>query len=149
MSPRAHGALMARDVGEIVGVSGTTIGQWARRGLIRSSQSDAEPRIYGVEDVAEASVVAELLSRGLGHRDVHRAIERLNGTGSPWPLSDAWLATTDEPRPRLVLRDNGAKYVLDARGWQRLALVPPLREVRVRLHAHPAGSWGPSAPASA
>jgi DNA-binding transcriptional MerR regulator len=135
MAPRAHGALLARDVGEIVGVSGTTIGQWARRGLIRSSQSDAEPRVYGVEDVAEASVVAALLARGLSHGAVHRAIERLNGTGSPWPLSDAWLATTEEPRPRLVLRENGAKYALDARGWQRLAVVPELREVRVRLNA--------------
>jgi DNA-binding transcriptional MerR regulator len=137
MPPRAHGALLARDVGEIVGVPGTTIGQWARRGLIRSSQSDAEPRVYGVEDVGEASVVAELLARGLRHHAIHCAIERLRGNG-PWPLSDAWLATTDEAPPRLVLRDNGAKYALDARGWQRLVVVPPLREVRVRLHAHPA-----------
>lgn len=136
MPPRAHGALHAREVGEIVGVSGTTIGQWARRGLIRSSQSDAEPRVYGVEDVAEASVVAELLARGLPHGAIHRAIERLRGNG-PWPLSDAWLATTDEPHPQLVLRDNGAKYALDARGWQRLAVVPPLCEVRVRLHHRP------------
>ncbi|UGS39064.1 helix-turn-helix domain-containing protein [Capillimicrobium parvum] len=136
MASRAHGELLARDVGELVGVSGTTVGQWARRGLIRSSQSDADPRVYGVEDVGEASVVAELLARGLGHRAVHCAIERLRGNG-PWPLSEAWLATTDEARPRLVLRENGAKYALDARGWQRLAVVPPLREVRVRLHAAP------------
>ena len=54
-------------------MSGTTIGQWARRGLIRSSQSDGEPRVYSVEDIAEATVVAELLARGVRHADVHRA----------------------------------------------------------------------------
>jgi DNA-binding transcriptional MerR regulator len=137
MSALAHGELRAGEVAELVGVSGTTIGQWARRGLIRSSQSDAEPRVYGVEDVGEASVVAELLGRGLDHRAVHRAIERLAGTG-PWPLSDAWLATTEEEPPRLVLRENGCAFALDPRGWQRLAVVPALREVRVRLH-HPRG----------
>jgi hypothetical protein len=66
---------------------------------------------------------------------VHRAIERLAATG-PWPLSDAWLATTEERPPRLVLRENGCAFALDRRGWQRLAVVPPLREVRVRLR-HP------------
>jgi DNA-binding transcriptional MerR regulator len=134
MGERAHGELRAGEVGELVGVSGTTIGQWARRGLIRSSQSDADPRVYGVEDVGEASVVAELLARGLAHTAVHRAIDRLAAAG-PWPLSEAWLATTDEQPPRLVLRENGAAYALDPRGWQRLAVVPGLREVRLRLHA--------------
>jgi DNA-binding transcriptional MerR regulator len=133
MSARAHGELGAGEVGELVGVTGTTIGQWARRGLIRSSQSDADPRVYGVEDVGEASVVAALLARGLPHAAVHRAIERLAGTG-PWPLSDAWLATTEEQPPRLVLRENGCAFALDPRGWQRLVVVPPLSEVRVRLH---------------
>lgn len=135
MRARAHGKLSAREVGELVGVSGTTVGQWARRGLIRSSQSSGEPRVYGVEDVGEAAVVAELLSRGVRHAAIHAAIARLrDGDGArPWPLSDAWLATTDEPRPRIVLRDEGAAYALDRRGWQRLALPPPLREVRVRL----------------
>jgi DNA-binding transcriptional MerR regulator len=132
MRAQAHGELRAGEVGELVGVSGTTIGQWARRGLIRSSQSDGEPRVYGVEDVGEASVVSELLGRGISHAAVHRAIERLEGAG-PWPLSEAWLATTDEPRPRLVLRDDGAKYALGPRGWQRLVVVPALREVRLRL----------------
>ena len=54
---RAHGEFRAGEVGEMAGVSGTTVGQWARRGLIRSSQRDEEPRLYGVEDVAEAAMV--------------------------------------------------------------------------------------------
>ncbi|MBX5442419.1 MAG: MerR family transcriptional regulator [Solirubrobacteraceae bacterium] len=112
MGARVHGDLLAADVGELVGVSGTTIGQWARRGLIRSSRSDGEPRRYGVEDVAEAAVVAELLARGVPHAAIHRAIERLSGSGSSWPLSDAWLATTEGPRPRIALRDDDGDGVL-------------------------------------
>jgi DNA-binding transcriptional MerR regulator len=132
MRTRAHGALSAREVGELVGVSGTTVGQWARRGLIRSSQSQAEPRVYSVEDVGEAAVVAELLERGVPHVEIHRAIDRLHEAG-PWPLSEVAMATTNEPHPRVVLRDDGASYALDRRGWQRLAIVPALREVRLGL----------------
>src|SRR5918997_264882 len=62
--PKAHGEFLAGDVGELAGVTGNTVGQWARRGLIDSSQSDGEPRVYSVEDINEASVVAELLARG-------------------------------------------------------------------------------------
>ncbi|HEY8582301.1 MAG TPA: MerR family transcriptional regulator [Capillimicrobium sp.] len=135
MRARAHGELSAGEVGELVGVSGTTVGQWARRGLIRSSQSDGDPRVYGVEDVGEAAVVAELLGRGVTHKAVHAAIARLRDGGQhDWPLSDAWLATTDEPRPRIVLRDDdGGDFALGPRGWQRVAIPPALREVRVRL----------------
>ena len=81
---RPHGSFLAGEAGELAGVPGTTIGQWARRGLIRSSVSDGEPRRYAVEDAAEASVVHALLERGVRHADIHAAIERL-GTG-PWPL---------------------------------------------------------------
>jgi len=58
---RPHGSFLAAEAGELAGVSGTTIGQWARRGLIRSSVSDEEPRVYSVEDVTEAAMVHTLL----------------------------------------------------------------------------------------
>src|SRR5262245_26868303 len=89
--PKPHGKLPAREAGALAGVSGTTIGQWARWGLIRSSQSSAEPRVYSVEDVAEAAIVAELVGRGVSHDDIHAAIERLDDYGE-WPLSEAQLA---------------------------------------------------------
>ena len=101
-----------------------------RRGLIRSSVSDADPRVYSVEDVAEAAVVRALLDRGVRHADVHRLVERLDGYG-PWPLSEAALATTTDGAPRIVLREDEGDWVLTARGWQRPAL--PAREVRLRL----------------
>jgi hypothetical protein len=132
--PRGHGRLLAGEVGELAGVSGTTIGQWARRGLIRSSQSDGDPRVYAVEDVAEAAIVADLLARGVRHEEVRATIRRLGGGYGAWPLSEAHLATTgDDGRPRVVLRENGTAWALVDRGWQQLAVVPALEDVRVRL----------------
>ena len=131
----AHGRLLAGEVGELAGVSGNTIGQWARWGYIRSSQSSGEPRVYSVEDVAEAAIVADLLGRGVRHADIRRTVQRLRGGRyGAWPLSEARLAvTSDEPRPRIVLRENGTAWALGARGWQQLAVLPELDEVRLRF----------------
>ena len=132
---RAHGSFLAGEVGELAGVTGNTVGQWARRGLIRSSQSEGEPRVYSIEDINEASVVAELLARGVRHLDVHRASERLAKRYGRWPLSDAPLGTIieDGGRPRIVLRERDAVYELVPRGWQLMAAPPPVDDVRVRL----------------
>jgi DNA-binding transcriptional MerR regulator len=129
---RPHGRFLAAEAGELAGVSGTTVGQWARRGLIRSSVSDDDPRVYSVEDVAEAAVVRALLERGVRHADVHRLIDRLADYGR-WPLSEAALATTRDARPRLVLREDEGDWVLTARGWQRPATPTAIRDVRLRL----------------
>jgi MerR HTH family regulatory protein len=133
--PKPHGHFLAAEAGELAGVSGTTIGQWARWGYIRPSQSDGDPHVYSVEDVAEAAIVHALLERGVRHADVRRAIARLRGCGyGEWPLSEVTLATTDEDgRPRIVLRDEDAVYALSDRGWQLMATPPRLRDVRLRL----------------
>ncbi len=129
-----HGRLRAGEVGDLAGVSGNTIGQWARWGYIRSSQSEGEPRVYSVEDVAEAAIVAELLGRGVRHADIRRTVERLRGEYGAWPLSEARLAVTaGERRPRIVVREDGRAWALGARGWQQLAVLPELDEVRLRL----------------
>jgi DNA-binding transcriptional MerR regulator len=131
---RPHGRFLAAEAGELAGVSGTTIGQWARRGLISSSVSDDEPRVYSVEDVAEAAVVRALRERGIRHADVHRLIARLaEADYGRWPLSEAALATTTEPAPRIVLREDSGDWVLTARGWQRPATPTAVRAVRLRL----------------
>jgi DNA-binding transcriptional MerR regulator len=113
-------------------VSGNTIGQWARWGYIRSSRSDGEPRVYSVEDVAEAAIVHALLERGVKHAQVRRVIGQLGEYGE-WPLSEAPLATTEEPRPRIVLHDRDGVYALSPRGWQLMAAPPPIEDVRLRL----------------
>jgi len=133
-TPRPHGHFLAAEVGELAGVSGTTIGQWARRGYIRSSGSEGDPRVYSVEDVAEAAIVGELLGRGVRHKEVRRAIDRLAEEYGIWPLSEASLGTTaDRGRARIVLRDRGGIYALSPRGWQRMTATPEVEEVRLRL----------------
>jgi DNA-binding transcriptional MerR regulator len=127
---RLHGHFLAGEVGELAGVTGNTIGQWARWGYIRASRSTGDPHVYSVEDVAEAAMVHALLERGVSHAQVRRAIAHLPGE---WPLSDAPLATTEGARPRIVLRELEGEYALSPRGWQLMAAPPPLRDVRLRL----------------
>jgi DNA-binding transcriptional MerR regulator len=108
-----------------VGVTGTTIGQWARWGYIRASQSQGDPHVYSVEDVAEAAIVHALLERGVSHAQVRRAIAHLPGT---WPLSDAQLSVTEGKR---IVLDR--TFALTPRGWQAMTAPPPLRDVPLRL----------------
>ena len=118
-------------MGELAGVSGNTIGQWARWGYIRASQSAGDPHVYSVEDVAEAAMVKALLDLGVSHMMVRRAISQLGSYGD-WPLSEAALAVTD--RGRVVLREQDGVFALSPRGWQRMVAPPPLRDVRLRLN---------------
>jgi len=128
---KVHGHLSAGEAGELVGVSGNTIGQWARWGYIRASQSSGDPHVYSVEDVAEAAVVRALLDRRVRHRIVKLAIRHLGDYGD-WPLSQAPLATTPDGR-LVLLRENGDVYALSSRGWQLMTAPPALEEVHLRL----------------
>jgi hypothetical protein len=128
-----HGEFRATEVGEMAGVSGTTVGQWARRGLIRSSQRDDEPRLYSVEDVAEAAIVRSLLDAGVRHADIHRAIAYLPGT---WPLSAADLAVLEGGT--LARRGDDGFEVLTPAGWRLAIEWPPARDVKLRLTARSA-----------
>lgn len=115
LPPRGH--YLAHEVGRLAGVSGQTIGQWARRGYIRSSQSTGLPRVYSYQDVAEAMVVHELLDRGVAHRQVKAAIESLRKRwGHDWPLTHAPLATVGR---RLVAEADQARYAVGERGWHQ------------------------------
>ena len=127
--PRAHGTFLAGEVGELAGVSGNTIGQWARWGYIRASQSTGDPHVYSVEDVTEAAMVHTLLERGVSHMMVRRAIAHLGDYGK-WPLSEAPLAVADG---RIVLNEREGAFALSPRGWQRMLTPPPMEDVRLRL----------------
>ncbi|MDP9403463.1 MAG: DUF433 domain-containing protein [Actinomycetota bacterium] len=84
------GYYLAREVGRLAGVSGDRIGQWARRGYIRSSQSSGRPRVYSYQDVAEAMVVHELVLHKVRLSDIKAAISFVRESfGSGWPLSQA------------------------------------------------------------
>jgi hypothetical protein len=86
--------------------------------------------------VAEAAIVGALLDRGVKHAQVRRVIAQLGEYGD-WPLSEAPLATTEEPRPRIVLREREGIAALTPRGWQLMAAPPPVRDVRLRLRRTP------------
>ncbi len=133
--PAPHGHFLAGEVGEMAGVSGTAIGQWARWGYIRASQSEGDPHVYSVEDVVEAAIVATLLRAGVRHADIRHAVAAMARYG-PWPLNEASLATTPGPRPLIVLREDDGVYALVDRGWQRIAAPPELEDVRLRLRGH-------------
>jgi len=133
ITAKPHGHFLAGEAGELAGVSGTTIGQWARWGYIRASQSQGDPHVYSVEDIAEAAIVRVLLERGVRHADVRKAVRRLARYGD-WPLSEASLATTvGTPRPLIAVREPEGVFVLGARGWQEVVAPPPLEDVRLRL----------------
>ncbi len=132
----AHGRLSAADVGALVGVSGTTIGQWARRGYIDSSQRRREPRVYAVEDVVEAAIVHSLLERGLRRPEVRRVIAALRSPSRPWPLARVRLGTVAEAgRTRLLVDDGAGWQELGPRGWQRVVALGEAEEVPLRLPA--------------
>ena len=90
MSPR--GRYLAHEVGRLAGVSGDRIGQWARRGYIRSSVSTGRPRVYSYQDAAEAMVVHELVLRDVALSAIKGAILYLRESPSAWPLLHAKLS---------------------------------------------------------
>lgn len=88
--PRGH--YLAAEVGQLAGVSGKKIGQWARRGYIQSSWSSESPRIYSYQDAAEAMVVHELEDLDVAPRAIGDAVQGLREQlGTDWPLQSTQL----------------------------------------------------------
>ena len=118
LPPRGH--YLAHEVGRLAGVSGQTIGQWARRGYIRSSQDAGTPRVYSYQDVAEAMVVHELRERGIAYQRIRDTIENLRSqTANAWPLTHGRLATT---HGTVALEDRGAFIDVGRIAWHLLAV---------------------------
>jgi len=115
MEPRGH--YTAREAGLLAGVSGTTIGQWARRGYIRASQADLPPYDYSYQDIAEAIIVHELLDARVAHRKIMRAIGALREyQGNRWPLQVADLGTADGA---VVALEHAATWDVGDKVWQQ------------------------------
>jgi DNA-binding transcriptional MerR regulator len=97
---RPRGRYLAEEAGYLAGVPGTTIGQWARRGYIASSQSSGRPRVYCYQDVAEAMLVHELTVLSVRPRSIRAVVARLGEElGTPWPLQNSHLLVPAEPAP--------------------------------------------------
>jgi uncharacterized protein (DUF433 family)/DNA-binding transcriptional MerR regulator len=137
MPPR--GRYLAWEAGQLAGVSGQTVGQWARRGYIRSSVGQEVPRVYSFQDIAEAMVVHELLDRGVMHRDIKKAILELGDRYGDWPLTDAPLATIPaKSRARVIAREPEADYDIGGLGWQQVIEPENLEKIRSQLRR---GGW--------
>ena len=130
ITAKPHGHFLAGEAGELAGVSGNTVGQWARWGYIRASQSAGDPHVYSVEDIAEAAIVRVLLERGVRHADIRHAVR-------PSPLRrlaaergaarhHAGRPARDRLRERRHLRAVGARLAV-------MSAPPALDDVRLRL----------------
>ena len=96
------------------------------------------PRLYSVEDVAEAAIVRAVLGRGVPHSEVRRAVLRLRMRShppEPWPLNAARLATVrgEDTRARLLLFEGGTWMELGRRGWQATSTPEDLDPIELRL----------------
>jgi uncharacterized protein (DUF433 family) len=132
-----RGWYLAREVGLLAGVSGDTIGQWARYRYIRSSWSSKIPRVYSFSDVAEAIAVHELIDRGIRHADIKRAIERLRNQYGDWPLQTAPLATPDIAAG-IALKTGAGAYDIARRPGQTYLSFVELRDITDLLRR---GGW--------
>ena len=142
MSPR--GRYLAQEAGQLAGVSGNTIGQWARQGYIQSSVSDGRPRVYSFQDVAEAMVVHELLERGAQYREIKHHVGLLRERfGTDWPLTQAPIGTgtvggTQKSPARVVADDGHMTYATGRQGWQQQVDVGDLSMISDLLRR---GGW--------
>ena len=114
MPPRGH--YLAQEVGLLAGVSGDRIGQWARRGYIRASQSMGRPHVYSYQDVAEAMVVHELEDFGADLKSIKRTIQRLRADqGLDWPLQ-RHRGKLDAVHGSVVKYESGVAYDIGGKG---------------------------------
>jgi DNA-binding transcriptional MerR regulator len=72
-------AYLAHEAGQLAGVDGDRIGQWARWGHIRASTSTGDPHVYSFEDVADALAVHVLIDAGIALPTIRRAVDTLGG----------------------------------------------------------------------
>lgn len=90
--PENIGVYTPRRAGALAGISGQTIGQWARYGLVKPTVYEGRPRnLYSYFDVAEAIVVRWLLEEGFKHAHVRAAISSVWEEHPDWPLLNAPL----------------------------------------------------------
>lgn len=121
MPPRGH--YFAQEVGQLTGVSGGTVGQWANYGYIRASQSEdgQYPMVYSYQDVAEAILVHELLTKKVPLKVLRPVIEGLRERLGDWPLQHAELETVsggDLSLSGLLIKEGDLRYELGYHGWQ-------------------------------
>lgn len=129
--PESLGVFSPRRAGQLAGVGGDRIGQWARYGLIRPTIYEGRPaNRYAFYDVAEAIVVHWLLDHGFDYTEIHTAIDRAGESRRSWPLLEAPLGvaqhTVERDRGVIVLRTPEGHYVEIGRPGDQVVLRPEL-----------------------
>lgn len=109
------GVYLPGRAGALAGVSGQSIGQWARNGLITPTVYEGRPaNLYSYYDVAEAIVVRWLLSKNFEHKEIRSALSSVRDEWPQWPLLNAPLGIgkqSDADRGGLVRQEGAGVYV--------------------------------------
>lgn len=140
-----HGVYSPGMTGALAGVSGKSVGQWARYGLIRPTVYRGRPaNLYSYFDVAEAIVVRWMLDHGITHRDIRLALDGVSEAFPRWPLLNAPLGIgrlSIDDRALLVRREDVHVYVeATGRGKPGQIIIKPALLDRARdMLAH--GGW--------
>lgn len=129
--PEQLGVFSPRRAGQLAGVGGDMIGQWARYGLIRPTIYSGRPaNRYAFFDVAEAIVVHWLRQHDFSYREIHTAISRAGEAHREWPLLEAPLGvarhTVERDRGVIALRTTEGDYVEIGRPGDQVVLRPEL-----------------------
>src|SRR4051812_904564 len=107
--PEVIGVYTPRRAGELAGVSGHSIGQWARYGLITPTVFEGRPaNLYSFWDVAEAIVVRWLTDRGFAYHEIRSGLASVRDDFPEWPLLNAPLGIgqqSESDRGALVRRE--------------------------------------------
>lgn len=138
------GVYLPRRAGALAGVSGNSIGQWARYGLVTPTVYEGQPaNLYSYFDVAEAIVVRWLLDQGFDHADIRSALDDVKHEYPRWPLLNAPLGVgrqTLEDRGALVRRASADVYVdVTGRAPGQIVIQPELLDFARDMLAH--GGW--------
>jgi uncharacterized protein (DUF433 family)/DNA-binding transcriptional MerR regulator len=144
-TPEFLGIYAAHRVGALAGVSGYTIGQWARNGLVRPTYYEGRPaNLYAFNDVAEAIVIRWLLSKGFTYKQIHTAVDRASEEHPNWPLLRSPLgvaqhAVQGDPRGVIARRADDGTYVDISHAGDQITLKPQLfQDVALMLRT---GGW--------
>ena len=127
--PEQLGVFSPRRAGQLAGVGGDTIGQWARHGLIHPTIYEGRPaNLYAFYDVAEAIVVHWLHVEGFSFDEIHHAISK--GAEWDWPLLEQELGVArdavESDRGVLATRLKDGSYLEVGRPGEQLVPKPEL-----------------------
>jgi uncharacterized protein (DUF433 family)/DNA-binding transcriptional MerR regulator len=138
------GVYLPGRAGALAGVSGNTIGQWARYGLVTPTVYEGRPaNLYSYLDVAEAIVVRWLLDQGFAHVEIRGALEEVRSDYPRWPLLNAPIGIGRQAigdRGALVTKDTADTYVeVGGSGHGQVVIKPALLDTVRDTLAH--GGW--------